>query len=194
MGEGAGQGGGRDGSEMVYIAVGSNLGDREGALVGVIEAIEKDVDLALLQASSVYETEPVGPPDQDYYLNAVLAMSVRLAPLELLSRLHGIERSMGRDRGSEQTRWGPRRLDLDILLFGDRQMDTALLVIPHARAHERNFVMVPLAEIAPALVHPVLGCSVTEIARSLPALDVVYAFSQPCGWPSASRASGPEFS
>lgn len=172
-----------EGEELVYVALGANLGDREESFAGVIEAIEKDSDLALVCASSIFETEPVGPPGQDFYLNAVVALRVRLDPFELLTRLHAIERAMGRDRRAESERWGPRELDLDILFFGDRQIETPTLVVPHARAHERNFVMEPLSEIAPGLIHPRLGITAAEIARSLPDLGGAYVWSGPTVWP-----------
>ena len=143
--------------EIVYVALGANLGDREATFAAVIQAIEDDREFALLRVSSVFETEPIGPPGQGLYLNVVVGLRTRLDPIELLKRLHAIERAMGRDRQREISRWGPRTLDLDILFFGERVIDSPELVIPHARAHERNFVMTPLAEIAPSLMHPKLG-------------------------------------
>jgi 2-amino-4-hydroxy-6-hydroxymethyldihydropteridine diphosphokinase len=104
-------------------------------------------------------------------------------------RLREIERAMGRDRRPEDVRWGPRTLDLDILFFGARQIETAELVIPHARAHERNFVMAPLAQIAPGLIHPGLGIAVAEIARGLSDLGRGYAWSGQTPWPA--RGGGP---
>jgi 2-amino-4-hydroxy-6-hydroxymethyldihydropteridine diphosphokinase len=179
-----------EGQELVYVGLGANLGDREESLARAIETIEKDSDLALFGVSSVFETEPVGPPGQDFYLNAVVALRVRLGPLELLVRLRGIERAMGRDRRQEKERWGPRTLDLDILFFGDRQIETPELVIPHVRAHERNFVMAPLAEIAPGLIHPRLGITVAEIALALPDLGSAYVWSDPARWPSGADDPG----
>ena len=179
----------REGEELVYVGLGANLGDREENLARAIETIEKDSDLALLGVSSAFETAPVGPPGQDFYLNAVVVLRVRLEPFELLTRLRGIERAMGRDRRREEERWGPRTLDLDILFFGDRQIETADLVIPHARAHERNFVMGPLAEIAPDLIHPRLGIAVAEIARALPDLGNAYVWSDPTRWSARRRDS-----
>jgi len=178
----------REGGEIVYVALGANLGDREGSFEAAIEAIEKDSDLSLLRASSVFETAPVGPAGQDFYLNAVVELRVWLNPLAFLTRLHAIERAMGRDRREEHTRWGPRKLDLDILFFGDRQIETPELVIPHARAHERNFVMAPMAEIAPGLKHPRLGISIAEIAGTLPELGAAYVWSDRGRWPSQIRA------
>ena len=178
----------RTGGEVVYVAFGANLGDREAAFAAAIEAIEKDPDLALVRASTALETNPIGPPGQDSYLNAVVELRVWIDPFELLARLHRIERLVGRDRRRETERWGPRRLDLDILIFGEQRIDSPQLVIPHPRAPERNFVMVPLAEIAPSLRHPLLGSRVAEIARSLPDPGSAHVWSNPSCWPS--RTSG----
>jgi 2-amino-4-hydroxy-6-hydroxymethyldihydropteridine diphosphokinase len=181
----------RRGGEIVYVALGSNLGDREGNFAAVLEAIEKDSDLCLLRASSVFETEAVGPPGQGPYLNAVVELRVWHEPLELLTRLHAIERAMGRDRRGETQRWGPRKLDLDIIFFGDREIELPTLIVPHRRAHERNFVMTPLAEIVPALIHPQLGKSAAEIAGSLPVLESAYVWAGPNVWPPTERAAQP---
>jgi 2-amino-4-hydroxy-6-hydroxymethyldihydropteridine diphosphokinase len=170
--------------ELVYVAVGSNLGDREKAFVGALESLVADPDLCLLRVSRVFETPPVGPVGQGAYLNAVIELRVALGPFELLERLHRIERAMGRDRSQEAERWGPRSLDLDILFFGERQIESSELVIPHPRSHERNFVMVPMAEIAPKLRHPTLEKSMAEIARSLDGLRGPYDWSDPSRWPS----------
>jgi len=173
-----------DRGEFVYVGLGANLGDREESLSQAVERMENDSELAVVSLSSVFETEPIGPPGQDFYLNAVVGMRVLLGPLELLERLREIERLTGRDRRPEDARWGPRTLDLDILFFGDRTLEVAELVIPHARAHERNFVMTPLAQIAPDLIHPRLGISVAEMARGLPDLGHAYDWSGPTPWPA----------
>ncbi len=108
------------------------------------------------------ETAPVGVEDQPWFLNACCLVRTGLGPGQLLSELHRIERAHGRDRASEQ-RWGPRLIDLDLLLFDDLIMDEPELTIPHPRMHERAFVLGPLAEIAPDLVHPGLGLTVLEL-------------------------------
>jgi 2-amino-4-hydroxy-6-hydroxymethyldihydropteridine diphosphokinase len=140
-----------------HVALGSNLGDRAAHLVGARRALCEDAALRLVGASRIWETEPVGPVEQGRYLNAVLALDVRATPRDLLDRLLEIERRAGRDRTREPVRWGPRVLDLDLLLFGDRLVDEPGLEIPHPRLHERSFVLAPLCEIAPQLVHPRLG-------------------------------------
>lgn len=173
----------RSGGEVVYVAVGANLGDREATFSAAIGAIEAEADLLLLSASPVFETDPIGPEGQGAYLNAVVELHVWLGPVELLRRLQSIEIALGRDRSRETSRWGAREIDLDILFFGDRCIDSPGLVIPHAHAHERSFVMAPMAEIASSFVHPKLGRTVGEIARSFADLEGVRAWPRPPGWP-----------
>ena len=103
----------RDGGELVFVAVGANLGDREATFAAVVRALEAELDLLLLGASTVYETDPIGPPGQGAYLNAVLGLRSWLAPLALLHRLQSIEAALGRDRARQSQRWGPRTVDLD---------------------------------------------------------------------------------
>ena len=133
----------------VFIGLGSNLGDRAGNLAAARAALARDV-LSGMIASSVYETDPWGPVLQGRYLNQVVRGSSELPPRPLLAKLFEIERSLGRDRAREQ-RYGPRTMDLDILLYGDRAANEPDLQIPHPRMMERAFVLVPLAEIAPDL-------------------------------------------
>lgn len=131
----------------VYIGLGSNLGDRVAHLAAAREALAANVG-PLLAQSSLYDTDPWGPVPQGNYLNQVVAISTSLSPRELLTRLHEIERAEGRNRADE-VRFGPRSLDLDILLYADRVVDEDGLTIPHPRIGERAFVLVPLSEIAP---------------------------------------------
>ncbi len=133
----------------VYLGLGSNLGNRIAHLARGREAIGKNVG-AIVAISSIYDTAPWGPVPQDNYLNQVISVSTALSPRDLLASLHEIERAAGRDRRNE-IRYGPRVLDLDILIYGDRTVQEDGLVIPHPRIAERAFVLVPLAEIAPAL-------------------------------------------
>jgi 2-amino-4-hydroxy-6-hydroxymethyldihydropteridine diphosphokinase len=173
----------RRGGEIVYVAVGANLGDREATFAAAIREIEAESDFLLLSASPVFETDPVGPEGQGAYLNAVVELRVWLGPAELLRRLQSIEIALGRDRRRETQRWGAREIDLDILFFGDRCIDSPDLVVPHVRAHERIFVIAPMAEIAPSFVHPKLGITMGQIARSLADLERVRAWPRPPGWP-----------
>ncbi len=131
----------------VYIGLGSNLGDRLAHLAAARDALSSRTG-RLLAASSIYDTDPWGPVPQDNYLNQVVGIATTFAPRALLAVLHEIEREQGRDRKNE-VRYGPRSLDLDILLYSDRVIAEDDLSIPHPRIAERAFVLVPLAEIAP---------------------------------------------
>ena len=173
----------RDGGELVFVAVGANLGDREATFAAVVRALEREPDLLLLEASPVYETDPIGPGDQGPYLNAVLSLRSWLAPLELLARLQQIEAMLGRDRGRASLRWGPRTLDLDLLFYGERCIELPELTVPHPRLHERAFVLVPLAALAPSFVHPRLGATLEAIVRSLLDPSSVRPWRRPAGWP-----------
>lgn len=139
-----------------FIGLGSNLGDRAGALRGAVRALDSVAGLRVVAASSCYETEPVGGPHQADYLNAVVEVETSLDPRALLDACHAIEDALGRDRSAE-VRWGPRAIDLDLLVVGDLTVDEPGLQVPHPRLRERAFVLVPLAEVAPDLEVPGLG-------------------------------------
>jgi len=173
----------RSSGEIVYVAVGANLGDRDATFSATIDAIEVESDLLLLAASPVFETPPLGPPDQGPYLNAVMQLRTWLGPLELLQRLQAIEEALGRDRRRARERWGPREIDLDIVFYGDRCIESPELVVPHLHAHERVFVMAPMAEIAPSFIHPKLGVSIGQIVRSMSDVEDVLPWPRPRGWP-----------
>lgn len=134
----------------VFIGLGGNLGDREGNLAAARSALSRGT-IDIVAESSIYQTEPWGPVPQGRYLNQVLRGRTRLEPRALLAKLLEIERTLGRDRTREE-RYGPRTIDLDILLYGDRDVREPDLQIPHPRMMQRAFVLVPLAEIAPDLL------------------------------------------
>ena len=134
------------------IAIGSNLGDRELNIDSAVAEIAKLIEVTHL--STNYETDPVGGPDQPKYLNAVLIAESLLAPHELLEYLLEIESRLGRTR---EVRWGPRTIDLDLIIYGNEIIDSADLVLPHPRAHERRFVLEPWAEIDPEAEIPGIG-------------------------------------
>lgn len=130
---------------VAYVALGSNLGDREDHLRRALADLAERGDIRLLRCSSFHETEPVGgPPGQGRYLNAVAAIETTLAPRALLDRLLAVEQLHGRARGERN---GPRTLDLDLLLYGDEQIDEPGLTVPHPRMCDRDFVLLPLAEV-----------------------------------------------
>ena len=157
------------GQTPALVALGSNLGDRAGHLLGAVSALARRPGVRLVGLSRVYETEPVGPPGQGPYLNAVAALRTECEPQELLATLLAIERAHGRVR---RERWGPRTLDLDLLDFGGRVLELPGLLLPHPRLHERAFVLVPLADVAPGWRHPFLGRTAAELLAGLDARGV----------------------
>ena len=141
-------------NDIAYIALGSNLGDRGALILAALEDLRRTAGIEVLKVSDLVETDPVGPPGQSRYLNAAAMLRTTLQPVALLARLLAVEAQHGRDRRS-QARWGPRTIDLDLLLYGDRIIDQPGLHLPHPRMCEREFVLRPLAQIAGAVVHPV---------------------------------------
>jgi len=153
----------------VYVALGSNLGDREAHLIQGAKDIEELEPCSGLVMSSIYETRPMGPQDQPDYLNSVCTFDCELEPAELLNELKLIERQHGRIQSTE--RWRARPLDLDILLFGDRLVDTPDLKIPHAGLADRAFVLWPLAELNETLQIPEHG-DVQQLMKRCDSLDI----------------------
>ncbi|HWP94441.1 MAG TPA: 2-amino-4-hydroxy-6-hydroxymethyldihydropteridine diphosphokinase [Gammaproteobacteria bacterium] len=148
-----------------YVGLGSNLADPPRQVRAALDELGGLPDTTLRAASALYENPPLGPLDQPDFVNAVARLETGLEPEALLARLRAIERAHGRIRGGD--RWGPRTLDLDLLLYGDRLIDTPDLVVPHPGLHERPFVLYPLAEIAPDLVIPGRG-PLSELLRACP--------------------------
>jgi len=146
-------------NHTVYLSLGSNLGDRAGNLRAAIAALP-GVGVSATKVSSLYETEPVDYLEQPWFLNCAVEAETALTPLDLLRALRGIEVQLGSQKEFAK---GPRLLDMDILLYGDEAIDLPELQIPHPRMLQRNFVLAPLAEIAPTLKHPRWTANVVEI-------------------------------
>jgi 2-amino-4-hydroxy-6-hydroxymethyldihydropteridine diphosphokinase len=152
-----------------YLGLGSNLGDRLAHLQRAVDGLAATDAVRVVAVSRVYETEPVGGPSQDDYLNAVVAIDTTLSPRELLDVAMAVEQLANRVRAE---RWGPRTLDVDVLLFGDRAVQEPDLEIPHPRMGERAFVLAPLHDVAPARVtvptHGWEGITLTPLALRVP--------------------------
>ncbi len=149
---------------IAYIGIGSNVGNKVDQCEKAISEILKVDRHKLLVKSSLFKTKPIGYTSQDWFVNGVIKIETDLEPLDLLRVLKTIEFHLGR---TETFRWGPRTIDLDILIFDDREMRTEELQIPHPLLHERQFVLIPLAEIDRDLVHPVLKKTIGELLNNL---------------------------
>jgi 2-amino-4-hydroxy-6-hydroxymethyldihydropteridine diphosphokinase len=161
-----------------YIGLGGNEGDVSLNLQAAIAEIGELPETRVVRVSSLYRTAPVGLVEQPDFLNGVVAVDTSLEPADLLDRLLAIERSLGRTR---EVPGGPRTVDLDLLLWGDRVVETPSLRVPHPRMHERAFVLIPLAEIAPHAVHPVLSKSIRELRDALESTSDVIPLDRPGG-------------
>lgn len=150
-----------------FIALGSNLGDREHTIEAARAALDQAPGVQTVRCSPLIETDPVGPPGQGPYLNGVTEILTTLPPRALLDLLLSIERSLGRVRSETDQRWGPRTIDLDLILYADQVIDLPGLTVPHPRLHERRFVLEPLARIAPHAMHPILRSTASELLLAL---------------------------
>lgn len=149
---------------QVYLSVGSNMGDKETHIREAVESLRQDNKICDVAVSDLIETEPYGFTEQENFLNGAVSLKTLYSPYELLERIHEIEKEGKRER---KVHWGPRTIDLDILLYGDEVIQTETLTIPHREMTLRRFVLEPLKQIAPWVKHPVLGETVAELERKV---------------------------
>lgn len=149
---------------VAYISLGSNMGDKVESLKQAVALLQSHDSIVVTKVSSIYDTDPVGYEEQDVFMNIVVEVETSLTALELLFACQEIEAELKRVR---IIRWGPRTMDLDIILYGQDIIETEKLVVPHPRMHERGFVLVPLVEIAPNVIQPVKKCSINELLEQV---------------------------
>lgn len=151
-------------SSLVYLGIGSNIGNRKENCLEAIRLLEESPFISVIKRSSLYETEPVGYQNQQKFINCVVEIETTLEPEKLLRVCEENEKALGRRKG---VRWGPRTLDIDILLYNNQVINQRGLRIPHPLMHERGFVLIPLSEIAPDAIHPVKGKNVRKLLKEL---------------------------
>ena len=162
--------------EVVYLGLGSNLGDKVANCLRALTEVSASHHNQIHALSSLYKTEPIGYRDQDWFINCVAEVSTTLPPRPFHAFLQGIEKGMGRKK---TVKMGPRIIDLDILFYGAEVIEEAGLIIPHPLLHERGFVLVPLAELAPELRHPVLQKTAAELLEGLEGKGEVERYAAP---------------
>jgi 2-amino-4-hydroxy-6-hydroxymethyldihydropteridine diphosphokinase len=152
---------------LAWIAIGTNQGNSKALYQQAVKRLSNHSrGLKLVAQSSLYRTQPVGMVPQPWFINGVVLVKTKCGPKALLKVLHSIERSFGRNRRREK-RWGPRRLDLDLLFYEQRVISTKFIKIPHPSLHLRRFVLTPLAEVSPQLIHPIFGKTVDMLLQDV---------------------------
>ena len=161
---------------IAYIGLGSNLGDRVGYIQQAHKLLNDTEGVTVINSSSLYETEPWGLKNQEWFVNAVLEIETTLSSHILLEECQRIEKQLGRIRHPEAPQWSARTIDIDILLYDNQVIADNALQIPHPRLHQRAYALVPLLEIASDLIHPILGRTMEEIHNDLPDPEEVYLY------------------
>ena len=144
----------------VLLSLGANLGDSQSTILKAVNILVEDLIIGDIKLSSFYRSEPVGYKDQDWFVNAAITGMTNLIPIELFDACKSIELVLGR---KHREKWHQREIDIDIILFGEEVVDTESLLIPHPRMHERRFVLLPSAEIAPDMKHPIYNMKITQL-------------------------------
>ncbi|WP_394239398.1 2-amino-4-hydroxy-6-hydroxymethyldihydropteridine diphosphokinase [Niallia oryzisoli] len=151
-------------NHTAFLSLGTNMGNRIKNLEEALKRLQNDYPIEVVNVSSIYETDPVGYEEQDLFLNMAVQVKTSLSPYQLLEACLQTEKELGRKR---EIRWGPRTIDLDILLYNDENITSEMLIVPHPRMHERSFVIIPLLEISPNIMLPTLKQPLCKIADHL---------------------------
>lgn len=160
---------------IAYLCLGSNLGDRFKLIEKAVSLLNLAQDIKIIRSSALYETEPWGVKEQNWFLNMVIEIKTSLSPQDLLVKCQNIEKLLGRER-EQEVRWGERPVDIDTIFYDKEILHTEFLTIPHKHMHKRAFVLVPLLELIPNFIHPILNKSITDIYDDLENVEDVYLF------------------
>lgn len=160
---------------IVYLCLGSNSGDRLKLIEQAVSLMNLAENMKIIRTSALYETEPWGVKNQNWFLNMAVELKTNIPPQDLLVKLQNIEKTLGRNRVKE-TRWGERPIDIDIIFYGEEILDTDFLTIPHKLMHKRAFVLIPLLELIPDFVHPIFKKSLSQIYDELEEVEDVFLY------------------
>ncbi len=160
---------------VVYLSLGSNIGDKVGYIQQAVKLLQKSTDFVLVRASTLYETEPWGNKKQEWFVNAVIEAKTKLSPVQLLHHCQEVEQKLGRVREGIP-HWGQRTIDIDILFYGKEIINLPELQVPHKHLHERAFTLVPLLELIPSFSHPIFNKTIMELHEGLAKPEDVFLY------------------
>lgn len=160
---------------IAYLCLGSNSGNRLQFIEQAISLLNLAENIKIIRSTALYETEPWGVKNQNWFLNIIVEIKTDLSPQDLLLKCMSIEKTLGRNRDKEQ-RWGERTIDIDIIFYNKDVVNTDMLTIPHPRMHQRAFVLVPLLELIPDFIHPVLNKTISDLYDELDNVEEVYLY------------------